>query len=365
MPSRIPFFSSDAENYVRDYDGKELTTISVPLALLSQGQHGGLKSALTKLYCRKYTTLLEAGDLDHVFPGLKEIREAAAAVTDRKEMPDWFLLTINVDESRAGLKDLQQCVTKLLKKKWIVEWHYAIEQRGKTVEEVGKGVHAHVLIKRSDTKTKWSEISRECKNTCQNVCDASNPSVLNFRKLFSSDDVKKSFKYINGSKKDEWKQDAVNMNSEWRQENGLQDLYSSEPPSFLLGGEPQPDEDLAPAEKNVDLKETTNAESFSGSISSEADSDGSVSEGSIQCSEGCSRVGSEELSEREYNESDVFQDGPASTSQEGSDSDRRFVQSTYSDFQLRRRQRSDDLTNYRTITTSVRPFQGQQQRQTH
>lgn len=355
---------SAAFSYVRNSDGKQLDLPCDDMKwreLKWQCQIAGMKKALSQTYARHYMTLIEDGHYDDVLTGLKELREAAENVRDAKECPEWILLTVNLDEKRASLQDLVKCVSKLVSKKWISESHYVFEQRGQDATELGRGAHAHILMKRIESKTKWSQIQRECRSSASKVCDASNPSILNFRKLFSPDDVKNTWNYLNGTKKDEDKHAAVSLNSTWRQQEGLQDRYDScSPPLFLLGGE-QLSSDLT--EKNVELLQTTQIEEDAESPNStEAYSrpDGQSGVVHSDCSERESirsgpctpHCGCEESdSASECGTEPLFEEYP----------DGRDVKSAYHSFELCRRKRSHNLkADYSIPSTEDDEGKGQQ-----
>ncbi len=110
---------------------------------------------------------------------------------------------------------------KIGKKKWVSqnEYHYSIEQRGDTVETMGKGMHIHILIK--DLRKRRSHIIRELAST------------FNIKKNFI--DVRQSNKaglyeirknYIMGVKTQD-KMKKVAIDRIFRQKNNLRQYYTN------------------------------------------------------------------------------------------------------------------------------------------
>lgn len=239
--SRLPNFLP--ERVLRQFEDTPLDKRVKQVCGYIEGEaiYKAMQKTLVDRYSRHFHTLFDNGEFDEIFVMLKDVRDRAEKIVDEKNNPEWWLITVNCDYNRVSLCDFKKAVEKMVSKKWVVEHHYAFEQRGNGSEAkpVGTGYHVHALIKRAADKTKTSEIVREMKVTLSKVCDSKNPEILNFRKLHAESDVLSAWDYINGRKDvaDEkaYKLEALANDKDWRKTEGLIDLYQSvEHPSFLV-----------------------------------------------------------------------------------------------------------------------------------
>lgn len=132
-------------------------------------------------------------------------------------------LTINPPPT-LELNDFLNLIAKTLSKKWIESHLYVIEQRGENMDELGKGMHAHLLMKLTKHK-KRSEIDREVKNTWKHILDSDNYHILNI-KCIDDDEQKRKQSYILGTKSEEAKHLKQKMDIEYRKFFKLQKYYN-------------------------------------------------------------------------------------------------------------------------------------------
>ena len=141
--------------------------------------------------------------------------------------PPYALITINPYPT-ITLDELVKYVNKFKKRKFIDSYLYVYEVR----KEDYSGLHCHMLVKYN---CKPYDLKRNSKSTFKNVCDESNPCILNF-KFIEEDILQSKIEYLSGNKKDE-KQPGVIATRQYRVENGLQKIYESTPPLPCRGAE--------------------------------------------------------------------------------------------------------------------------------
>lgn len=186
------------------------------------------RRALINFYTKKYEVMLENGLFDDALNDVKETRQIIDDLS--KNCTEWMFVTVN-PRNDVTLKDFQSKIDKLLKKKWIDNYIYCIEQR--SVEpNVYSGIHTHMLIHNSVNK-KFSEFKREFVSTVSSICDAQNSSILNFRSVKDDTDLKKMISYIKGTKdvsKDKtYKSDQIANTVQFRLDNEIDPIYYSGP----------------------------------------------------------------------------------------------------------------------------------------
>lgn len=107
---------------------------------------------------------------------------------------------------------------KFVSKKWINECIWVIEQRGKTLDELGKGFHAHFLIWRQPNK-RPNQIISETKKHFKNFCDVEHWRCLNIQNC-KEDHIDNRKNYMLGEKKLDDTDDKYlkqQMDIKWRQ----------------------------------------------------------------------------------------------------------------------------------------------------
>lgn len=123
-------------------------------------------------------------------------------------------------------KVFKNIVDKILNKKWLKDYILVWEQKGETIETMGKGKHIHILLNRNGKK--FSEVKREIDNTIKCIIDLKVYSAHDY-KLASDDDdnVVRLKNYILGTKKDEYKHPAQEIDILFREKYNLKSYYQS------------------------------------------------------------------------------------------------------------------------------------------
>lgn len=78
-----------------------------------------------------------------------------------------YAITINPSPD-VSLETFQKVISRVIKKKWVHDYEYVYEQRGKTQEEMGQGIHCHMCLFLEKYKRRV-EIERELYSTCKNI----------------------------------------------------------------------------------------------------------------------------------------------------------------------------------------------------
>jgi len=106
----------------------------------------------------------------------------------------------NKPEAISNTGKFLEVTNEFISKKWIINYCYGIEQQSVLDDDI-KGIHCHILFNRNGKKP--SEIKKETNLTFKQVCDTSNPAILNYRNLRNTQDIHKVYDYVDGTKASE------------------------------------------------------------------------------------------------------------------------------------------------------------------
>lgn len=116
---------------------------------------------------------------------------------ERKETSDMLWITVNPNPD-ITFNDFRKYVEKCFLKKWLTKYVYVYEQRGQTMEELGKGFHLHAIIQKPEDKSR-AHCIREIGNSFKKCTDVSNYHFYN-TKWIDTEEYKRKLKYILGEK---------------------------------------------------------------------------------------------------------------------------------------------------------------------
>lgn len=179
-----------------------------------------LQECLLNRYRAHFNKLLDEGEADDILPIVKEYNEDQQK-KEEKIKSDYAFITIN-PHPQASLTEFKAALDKSVKKSFIKKSLFVIEQRAENMEELGKGFHAHMLIKKDDYR--FSHLRREFASTFKKLCDTSNPSCLNIS-LCKKEDIKKRQNYMLDKKADELKHLKQKFDIEFRKKHFFKDYY--------------------------------------------------------------------------------------------------------------------------------------------
>lgn len=138
---------------------------------------------------------------------------------------EYLFLTVN-PHPVATLEEFRNALEKMVKKVWVNSWLYVLEQRGTTIEEAGKGFHAHIIIKKPTDKVP-SHCIRELVTCFKNTCDVSNPHCFN-TKWIDQPEFSRKLGYLLGRKEyteTDRKDLKQEMDRYWRDNASISNYY--------------------------------------------------------------------------------------------------------------------------------------------
>jgi len=176
------------------------------------------KRTILRIMKKRYDSGLYLSDL-------KKIEDAVPRPIKESVLRDWIWLTVN-PKPDIQLPNFVEVLAKLVKRKLFCDYYYVIEQRG-TVEDdnLGKGFHAHLLLKRSPDK-EYKATKRQVQNSFKNFCDTKREAVFYWKEC-REDFLDDKMEYINSIKTGEGKDLKQKGDIIWRKANGLLPLYST------------------------------------------------------------------------------------------------------------------------------------------
>lgn len=140
----------------------------------------------------------------------------------------YVFVTFNFKED-ITIQDASTFIDKIISKDWINQYAYCYEQRGELLENVGKGLHMHMLIQRDNKKP--CQVIRELYSTFKKYTGYSleqfkNPKNRNVCFIPYSWG-KDKIAYMSGEKDDEEKQLKIVMDKVMRERNNLERIYGT------------------------------------------------------------------------------------------------------------------------------------------
>ena len=131
-------------------------------------------------------------------------------------------ITVSPKES-VSLEEFKKAIEKCVTRNMFKSYLYVYEQMGKTTDELGKGFHAHVLVKRN-LNYKPSKIAINLKNTFKSITNVNNPQVLNIQHI-GEDFAKHKIEYMTSINTGEGNDVKQEVDVVWREEIGLLPYY--------------------------------------------------------------------------------------------------------------------------------------------
>jgi len=175
-----------------------------------------------------YTEEIQDAELMRMFREAYERRdkERYSYIIKQEEIKNktkYIFLTINPN-AQITLLEFIKTIEKMMTKSWITNYLYVIEQRGETLEELGKGFHFHLILEKPQAKS-YQHMIRELSNTANKVCDTSNFHFFNIKNI-SEEEKERKIQYITGTKADAAKHKKQEMDIIFRKNNNLLSYYN-------------------------------------------------------------------------------------------------------------------------------------------
>lgn len=151
-------------------------------------------------------------------------------IHDKKDPPKIYFVTINPDETKIKFQHFKALIEKLVSRAMFVNPLYAFEQRGKTIEEIGKGFHCHIISDKS-SKLSPAQVRKNIYSSLKNyVGNIKHIDVRVYKGTFKQEKID----YIKGIKWDDEKDASVRLNPIWR---GMQKIFPIYP--YIVDGRRQ------------------------------------------------------------------------------------------------------------------------------
>lgn len=182
-----------------------------------------LKNKIKKILNQEYQLGL-LGDLHNNLKDLEQQNLKKLSIqTAKLRCNGWLWVTVN-PQNTVSLDSFIKSIKKINTYTSIDASMYVFEQRGTIADNnIGKGFHAHILIKRNLSYKPSALISKLQRGLVKIVKDVKAPHLLNMHVIgdeFALDKIR----YMIGAKKTE-KQEKQLADVQWRQENNLEKLY--------------------------------------------------------------------------------------------------------------------------------------------
>lgn len=192
-----------------------------------------IHNELLELKKRKVRKILEQEqeleNIDTFSTKLKKIEEKnklkLKEKNAKKNNNQYMWLTIN-PKPDLSLADFRKVVDKISTKTCFADVLYTYEQRGSSTSSLGKGFHAHMLVKRN-LKYKPIKLKQNIKYSCKRVVgNVNNDSQLNIQ-IVGEDYAKDKKEYILGVKNGDGKQAKQQLDPIWREKEKIERYYGN------------------------------------------------------------------------------------------------------------------------------------------
>ena len=144
----------------------------------------------------------------------------------KKNNNNYIWITIN-PKPEIKLKDFQKLLKKIVLKTCFTEYLSVLEQRGDTVQTLGKGFHAHILFKRN-LNYKPTKCITNLKGSLKKVVgDVNNQHQFNYKIIGTEFAIDKKNYIIGQNKTGENKDMKQNMDIIWRKKNSIDEYLGN------------------------------------------------------------------------------------------------------------------------------------------
>lgn len=147
--------------------------------------------------------------------------------TKEKITGNWFWITLRPsDEHRNRFKDFRYiCERDYIPRKMFLNGSYCWEQKGETIDDIGKGYHLHMLIN-CRTGLMKPQVIKDTKSTFKKFFNGDVPDAfVQVDYVRTEADYNRMDMYMDGAKTDDWKDPACAMDIPWRESLGLISRY--------------------------------------------------------------------------------------------------------------------------------------------
>lgn len=188
------------------------------------------QSALKEFQKKKLMKIIQMDyEQGNIMKEIKEIEDKTkiSLLQNRadKRLDRYIFLTISPPDNIIKPEEFLKMCHKAMSRKFIVKYHFVIEQRGMSIEESGKGMHAHLLFERN-VHYKPAVIKRDLKNTFKKCYKKINDHNYNFKKC-GKEFYTKRLEYIKGKKTEEGKDLKMEIDKHFRNKYKISEIYEN------------------------------------------------------------------------------------------------------------------------------------------
>lgn len=165
---------------------------------------------------------------DDDFEGLPELEEIYRKIKNRNKnggaLYEYEFITVNCAPG-VPLSHVQRKVEKFVNRKIVKSAEWVYEQRASTEDQMGFGMHVHMLVQQSGAKF-HAEFTRSARSTFKTL--VGNDNAVHVLGCKNVKDVERRRKYMSGEKNSEEKMRKVVIDKLWRRKENLLEYYKHE-----------------------------------------------------------------------------------------------------------------------------------------
>jgi len=194
---------------------EEFETGSVPNQIESESQILGRFRELSEILERDPLTV-DINEFNEVFTRVMNEKKKHLRSLVKVE-PEIYWITVN-PKPGVELPIIMKTVQNFCNRKAVIDYHYTYEQRGESEQELGKGIHCHMLILWNKKQNKY--LKQFLKESCGRIVGSTNNNILNIRRI-TPDVYQDKLDYLNGLKWDKEKDEKIKMDKIFREKNNI------------------------------------------------------------------------------------------------------------------------------------------------
>lgn len=138
---------------------------------------------------------------------------------------NWYFITIRPDETKTNFIDFQkQVLEKFVNRKCFKDYTLTFEQKGLSINDLGKGFHCHIVANCS-----WrskGEALRDTVSTFNKICA---PNCIEIKPTRNPNDIITNY-LIDYKSDDNHKEQTKVWDTMWRENNDIKDIYRNSDP---------------------------------------------------------------------------------------------------------------------------------------
>nr|UOF76971.1 rep protein [Cressdnaviricota sp.]UOF81647.1 rep protein [Cressdnaviricota sp.] len=170
----------------------------------------------------KKTIEFEEKEFRHYLEISKRLSDIYTDVASNTSIYNWYFITIRPDETKCTFSDFFKLVNSYVEKKMITEYTLSFEQKGTSIDTLGKGFHCHIVA--DSTCRSKGELLRRSQAHFKDVCSSNN---IDIRTTKNPDDIINNY-LIEYKSEDGHKETTKEMDTLWRSNNSLKSIYNTE-----------------------------------------------------------------------------------------------------------------------------------------